>query len=511
MANFGDILSQNVMPAKIDTFAALGYIPTPRQAVFHEASKAESGIFSILFGGAIGGGKSAAMLHDAIYNAVNYPGMRIALVRRSYPELEESLIAPLHAEWGSAKALGARWNGTKKTLSFPNGSIINFVYAETVQDVTNIQGGQYQALYVDEGALMPPAVIQQLQERLRGASKLIPIIGIRISSNPGGAAHKYLKDRFITPTQKGKLAFAKEPIGKTGRTRKVAFIKSQLSDNPHLNEDYVDVVDSIEDPQRRKAMRDGDWDAMVGQFFMQWDSTRHVVPSFEISKEWLRYAGIDYGTLDPFACVWVSPDPDGRMWVYREISAPGLQARDQARYILDAEKSAGETSVIRVADPSMWGNNGTPLSIADSYGLEGCGIYKADHDRTNGWSLCHQYLNEGPACPIHRAKGWKTCPMVHVFEDKCPLFIEQIPALTRNPLKPEDAATLNVEDHIADAWRYVCMAVGTFARPVLYDDSPLSGTPSEEEYKEDQPISVPAKTYDKLFGGNWDSPFKERY
>ena len=92
------------------------------------------------------------------------------------------------------------------------------------------------------------------------------------------------------------------------------------------------------------------------------------------------------------------------------------------------------------------------------------------------------------------------------------MFIEQIPALTRNPLKPEDAATLNVEDHIADAWRYVCMAVGTFARPVLYDDYPLSGDPSEkDEVEENQPISVPVKTYDKLFGGNWDSPFKERY
>jgi hypothetical protein len=510
MANFGNILSQNVMPAKVDTFKILGYTPTERQAVFHEASMAEAEIFGILYGGAAGGGKSCAFLMDAIYNAVNYPKMRIGCVRRTYPELEESFIAPLLAKWGGAKALGGRWNGTKKMLSFPNGSVINFVYAETVQDVTNIQGGEYQAFYIDEGALMPPAVIQQIQERLRSADKLIPVVGMRIASNPGGSAHKYLKDRFINPTKKGKLKTAKEPIGKTGRFRKVAFIEAKVDDNPHLNEDYTDVLDSIEDPQRRKAMRDGDWDAMVGQFFMQWSSKRHCVQSFDISPEWQRYAGIDYGTLDPFACVWVAPDPDGRMWVYREISATGLQARDQARYILDAEKSAKESSVIRVADPSMWGNNGTPLSIADSYGLEGCGIYKADHDRQSGWSLCHQYLNEGPACPLHASKGWKTCPMLHVFEDKCPMFVEQIPALTRNPLKPEDAATLNVEDHIADAWRYVCMAVGTFARPVFYDTPSTGDTSTAEEIEEDQPIR-PAKTYDQLFGGNWDSPFKERY
>jgi hypothetical protein len=66
--------------------------------------------------------------------------------------------------------------------------------------------------------------------------------------------------------------------------------------------------------------------------------------------------------------------------------------------------------------------------------------------------------------------------MLHVFEDKCPMFIETIPALPRSSGRPDDAETKNVDDHIADALRYVIMAVGTYARPILYDEDPMFKT-----------------------------------
>lgn len=37
-----------------DTFAALGYVPTPKQHEFHAAAE-----FDVLFGGSAGGGKAA--------------------------------------------------------------------------------------------------------------------------------------------------------------------------------------------------------------------------------------------------------------------------------------------------------------------------------------------------------------------------------------------------------------------------------------------------------------------
>lgn len=507
MATFAEFISNSVVPPSIDAFSALGYTPTERQSVFHKASRER--IDAILYGGAAGGGKSCAFLMDAIWHAANIPGIKIGCFRRSYPELEESFLAELGRR-GYAHELGAKWNSTNKVLKFPNGSIINFSYAENLVDASRILGGEYQAFYIDEASLMMPAVIQHIEERLRSGNKLIPVIGLRLATNPGGIGHKYLKDRFINPTKRGKETYY-EKVDGSPVTRKVVFIQAKASDNPHLNEGYDAVLNSIPDPARRAAMRDGDWDAMVGQFFEQWQYSKHVVPSFQIPKEWRRYAGIDYGYAAPWAVIWLAQDNDGRIWVYREIYATKVNADGQAKNILETERAHGENEVVRVADPSMWGARGTPLSIADIYGLEGCGIMPADNDRINGWSRVHHYLNDGPACEYHRAQGKETCPMLHVFEDKCPMFIETIPALPRNSAKPDDAETRNVDDHIADALRYVIMAVGTYARPVLYDEDPIfrSGLPDtmvsvREENKE---RSLPM--FGGLFVGGDDyfSPF----
>jgi len=510
MPNFGEFISNAVVPPAVDAFEILGYTPTPRQLAFHEASRER--LDAILYGGAAGGGKSCAFVMDAIWNATNFPGMKIGCFRRTYNELEESFLAEL-AKRNYARAVGAKWNSTNRVLKFPNGSVINFSYAENLVDASRILGGEYQAFYIDEASLMLPVVIQHIEERLRSGNRLVPVIGLRLATNPGGVGHKYLKDRFVNPTKRGKIRHS-EIVEGTNLSRTVAFIPAKASDNPHINESYDVVLNSIPDPQRRAAMRDGDWDAMVGQFFEQWQFSKHVVQSFPIPKEWPRYAGIDYGYAAPWAVVWLAVDNDGRIWVYREAYSTKVNADYQAKIILETEKSAGEFEVIRVADPSMWGSRGTPLSIADIYGQEGCGIMPADNDRINGWSRVHHYLNDGPACEIHRQAGLDKCPMIHVFEDKCPMFIETIPALPRSSAKPDDAETKNVDDHIADALRYVIMAVGTYARPILYDEEPrfkqigFPNTMAQGPDHENEGMALPMYGGGKFVGDfNSTSPF----
>src|ERR1700685_3086044 len=91
-----------------DVFGLLGYEPTAKQQVFHDATE-----FDVLFGGSSGGGKSTALVAHAIRECVRYPGIRVGAFRRSYPELKESLLAELSTTFGYAQALGASWNGTE--------------------------------------------------------------------------------------------------------------------------------------------------------------------------------------------------------------------------------------------------------------------------------------------------------------------------------------------------------------------------------------------------------------
>lgn len=451
------------VPAEIDVFGPMGYTPHAKQAEFHTLSATRTN--AILFGGAAGGGKSAAMMMDAIHNAVNYPGMKIGCIRRTYNELSESFLAEL-SKRGYARALGAKWNNSDKKLHFPNGSEINFTYAESEQDASRLLGGEYQAFYIDEASRMMSIVIQHIEERLRSGSRGLPVIGLRISTNPGGQSHKYLRDRFIIPTDYGKNIVTDE----YGRT--TAFIQSKFTDNPYIDQGYEQVLNAIADPQRRAAMRDGDWDAMVGNFFSSWSRARILVPDTQLPTEWQRFAGIDYGYRAPFATIWCAVDNDGRLWAYRELYVTLVDPEHQAIMILDAEKAGHDLEVFRYADPSMWGHVGTPLSIADQYGMAGCGIQKADNDRINGWSRVHAALNDGPACEFHRQLGQDTCPMLHVIDGHCPMFMETMPNLPRSTTKPDDAETKNTDDHLPDAFRYLCMAVGTSARPVIYNSTP---------------------------------------
>ena len=73
----------------------------------------------IAFGGARGGGKSFAVRLKATLLCLNYPGIRIMIVRRTYPELRQNHIIPLKALVGGA----ASFRESTKDMTFTSGSV----------------------------------------------------------------------------------------------------------------------------------------------------------------------------------------------------------------------------------------------------------------------------------------------------------------------------------------------------------------------------------------------------
>lgn len=435
--------------AKVDVFGLLGYEPTPRQREFHEATE-----FDVLFGGAAGGGKTRALLMDDLRDAVRYPKIRIGAYRRSYPELEESLLAEL-AQIGYARELGCRWNGSKYNLYFPSGSLIMFRYAKTVDEATRRQGGQYQKLTFDERNLTPPEVCQFLESRLRSGDGDIPVIGIRSGTNPGGIGHGASKTRYVDATDHGK----KIVIDVRGRT--VRFIPSKLSDNPHVNPEYASDLLALSG-KMRSAFLDGDWDQFAGQYFTAWRHERHVVEPITLPPTWTRYNGIDWGYAAPWCVLWAAVDEDGRLWVYRELYQKQVGEKDQALAILGAEGD-GENVAARYADDAMWATRGDAKPISDVYAENGVHLTQAGKGSTGrvaGWQRVRSYLDEGPACPHHRALGWETCPMMHVFSTVENLIrtLPNLPHAVKGDVEDVDTAA---EDHAGDALRYMAVNLGT--------------------------------------------------
>jgi hypothetical protein len=545
LAIAADRLDPPPPPSQAEIFALLGYEPTclPREAAkraglplpepcgqcpqerFHAATD-----FDVLYGGAAGGGKTKALVMDFVKDAVMYPGLRSVIFRRTYDELGESIIPEI--EKLDLEAVGGHWRPAPPPfVRFDNGSVIRLRYLENIRDASRRQGGEYQKVGYEERTLLPPGAADIVQERLRTTTASgIPVLGVRSTSNPGGASHSEVKARYVSSTDRGKHVAVECSACRTfienGRCkckaldpsmqRTVRFIPAKVTDNPHIDKSYLATLLAIPDPSRRAAMLDGSWDSFGGQVFSEWRYDRHVVDPFLLPESWARYSGTDWGYAAPWCTLWAAEDEDGRVWMYRELYEREVGEKDQAKRILAAEESgraAGnplpngsipevpEPSSHRVIDPATAARRGDAQSILAAYLEAGCAVEPANNDRLSGWQRVHSYLADGPACPHHRALGWATCPMLHVFRG-CTHFIEELPALPFDQAKPEDVDT-NASDHAPDAGRYLLMALG--GRPVFH-------VVSDETYNE---MMNPGPAVGKQIGPGfylpegYESPFGE--
>jgi hypothetical protein len=460
-----DEAAERLNEPDLDVFAVLEYEPTAKQQAFHDATEDD-----ILYGGAAGGGKTLAIVMEAIRACIRYPGIRVLILRRSYDELAES-VYPEFDRVGWASALGGRWNKTEKELTFPNRSVVRLRYMEDLTDASRRQGGAYQLLLVDERTLMPPGLVAIIaNERLRSAHG-IPVLGVRSTSNPGGPSHGEVRERYVEPTGHGEHPLTDEH-GLTLR-----FIPALARDNPHLDAAYHRRLDAIPDPKRRAAMRDGDWGQFAGQMFgeFQWD--RHTIAPITLPASWSRYNGIDWGFTAPWAVLWGAVDEDGRAWIYREIYATQVGESEQALRILAAE-AGDEHLAARYADDAMWATRGEAKPIADVYADNGVYLTpagKGPGSRVIGWQRWHSYLADAAACPHHRALGWESCPKVHIFRT-CPRLLWELQNLPHAAKgNPEDADTA-APDHAMDAGRYLFLNIGGGAKfHFPADAAPVTG------------------------------------
>jgi len=306
-------------------------------------------------------------------------------------------------------------------------------------------------------------VVSFLETRLRSGRRDIPVLGIRSGTNPGGAGHGAVKTRYIKPTNYGKKVIT------DARNRTVRFIPSKLSDNPHVNPEYAQDLKAL--PEKlRAAFLDGDWDVFAGMMFSEVKRDRHVIEPITLPATWKRYNGIDWGFAAPWAVLWAAVDEDGRVWIYREIYRRGVGEAEQAQQILAAEMP-GEHVAVRYADDAMWATRGDAKPIAAVYADNGVHLAPAGKgagSRVNGWQRVRSYLAEAPACPHHRARGWETCPKLHIFSTVTELYRElsDLPHATKGD--PEDADT-TADDHASDSLRYLLANLGSGPEFVVLD------------------------------------------
>ena len=153
----------------------------------------------VFFGGARGGGKTEASIGDWLAHSGQYGSWATGVFfRRRFKQLEQVIRRTQEI----FPKLGARFNEQKAEWRMPGGATLTFRYIEKDVDAQEYQGHSYSRVYVEEATNFPsPAPINLLRATVRSAQG-IPV-GLRLTGNPGGPGHQWVKARYITPNPAG--------------------------------------------------------------------------------------------------------------------------------------------------------------------------------------------------------------------------------------------------------------------------------------------------------------------
>ena len=452
---YSEALGENSAVYKV----GIKYQAFPKQREFHQTEAKYR-----LFGGAAGPGKSKALLMEAIKQALDNDGSNTLVLRRTFPELEQSLL--LYFRRDVPRTAYYAYQDSKHVVTWWNGSTTRFGYCQNENDVYQYQGSEFLFIGIDELTLFTLRQWQFLTSRNR-----CPIPGsspcMAAATNPGNIGHAWVKSLWIDKVPPPGMEDARlyDP-------NDYAFIPARVADNPiyAADENYLKTLRSLPSNLRR-AFLDGDWDVFAGQYFDKFDLKSSVARAdqFEWRPWWPRWISVDWGFEHPAAAYWhaaVAPPSESReqreqgsasgekqgretrVATYREFLTRHTSPRELAREIIarsvcrDGTNSEREKIDAIYLSPDAFARRTDEASIAEQMGdvFAEAGFPRpvpADNDRVGGWMLMYQMLDAGE---------W-------VITDNCVGLIRTLPTLVRDSAYVEDIAKVDGDDP-ADAARY---------------------------------------------------------
>lgn len=329
---------------------------------------------------------------------------------------------------------------------YPNRSVL---VMGGLDKASKVMSSEYDMIYVQEAIELSENDWESLTTRLRNG--IMPFQQLLADTNPDAPTH-WLKRRVDS-----------------GATR---LIESRHEDNPRLyvpgapgtwTEEgvrYRAVLDRLTGV-RKSRLRDGLWVAAEGVIYEGYDPAIHLIDRFDIPADWRRFRSVDFGYTNPFVCQWWAIDPDGRLYLYRELYHTGRLVSDHAATI--ARLSAGERIEYTVADHDA----------EDRATLHAGGIPTIPARKEVGLGIqavSEQLAVAGDGRPrlflLRDSLVERDASLVEAGKPTC--TAEEIPgyvwvrALDNRPIKEEP---LKLDDHGADALRYAVVSVARLPEP----------------------------------------------
>ena len=451
----------------------------------------------LLYGGALGGGKSYFLRWIAVRLLANYAKdfgleyVQVMLACEDYPSLKDRQIGKMAREfpqWLGTMYVDHKEYGRCFILHKAYGSGV--ICLRNLDDPAKYQSAEFAAILVDELTKNDLNTFTDLRMRLRWPG--IPDMSCVFlgATNPGGIGHAFVKALWMDKI------FPDEFLKPVDYSKTFGYIPSKAEDNPYLDDAYWAGLQTLP-PHLRAAFRDGSWDLFKGQAFQEWSRSYHVVdPMYFEHKDGKKrlhpegaplFMTFDWGFGAPFSIGWWWIDSDGRKYRFSEwygwsgspnqgmrISdteiAAGIIKREQIMGISTVEERLGlkvyNPQVSRLCDPTCFNKKpdyrggGQMPSTAEIFMNAGLILTPGDPSRALKYRQFHEHLKV-PHDDEGKVNG---VPMIQIYSD-CSHFIRTVPALILDEHNIEDVET-DSEDHVYDEACHIMMR-----RPVKSEKS----------------------------------------
>ncbi len=262
------------------------FFPTARQRELYDALNLapRPGLALVGYGGAMGGGKTRAIVELAIDAALMHPGNNVLVARDDFTNLSATTMREFFAACPPEFIRRRQQQPTNLVqLAMPKWSAgqVSTVNFRHLSDWTGLGSQQYGAVLIDEAGEVAEEAAQMLLTRLRHPAQEQRWFVAASNPWPGWFERWFVRRELDEQS----LALAE------GR---VVFVPARIADNPHLPANYAEQQRALHRGEWVERFIEGSFDAFAGQVYARFQPRLHrwsgPLPPF------VRYAGgLDFG------------------------------------------------------------------------------------------------------------------------------------------------------------------------------------------------------------------------
>ncbi len=267
-------------------------------------------------------GKTIATLYRLDSLAREWPGAQLAVVRKVRADMDGTVLQLFKQHYALEK-YGVTVHGGEKPewFDYANGARI---WVGGMDRPGKVLSGARDAIYVNQAEELSVDDWETLTTRTTGRAGVIPTPMLFGDCNPGPASHWILARASLQ------------------------VLHSRHEDNPRLYDAggtltpagtrtmaTLDALTGV----RKERLRHGRWVNAEGSVY-EFNPAAHEIPWFQPPFDWRHFRVVDFGYTNPFVCQWWAMDPDGRLYLYREIYMTKRTVKVHAKQILETDAGA---------------------------------------------------------------------------------------------------------------------------------------------------------------------------